>query len=69
VSRYTVDLGDQFDETLGELAAAKHTTKSDIIRRALASYAYLNKESSIAQGKKVSITNDEDRVLKDIVLP
>lgn len=70
MSRYSVDLGDQFDSTLAQLAASKGTTKADIIRRALASYAYLSNEAPTSDGeKKVSITDEEGTVLKDIVLP
>lgn len=65
--RFTVDFGENFDKLLTDLAAEKQTTKAEIIRRAVASYAVLNQNTS--DGKKVSITDERDRVIKDIVLP
>jgi predicted transcriptional regulator len=67
--RYTIDMGEDIDRLLSQLAATKGTTKSEIIRRALASYNYLITNAAPEQGKKVSITDQEDRVLKDVVLP
>ena len=65
--RYTVDFGEKFDRLLTELARSDETTKSEIIRRAVAAYSYLRSEAH--DGKKVSITNAQDQVVKDVVLP
>lgn len=67
MSRYTIDLGEKFDELLTALAKGKDITKSEIIRRAVASYAYLAKETE--EGRRVSITDAGDRIVKDVVLP
>jgi predicted transcriptional regulator len=66
--QYSVTFDDGFDQALSEAAARQRTTKADIIRKAVASYIYLNKETA-SDDRKVSITNDQDRVIKDVVLP
>lgn len=68
-TRYTIDLDQTFDETLSELAATKGTSKAEIIKRALATYGYISGQASPASGRKVSITDNNDKVLKDIVVP
>lgn len=65
---YTIDLGPKFDDLLTNLARTKETTKAEIIRRAVASYAYLQDHTK-SEGLKVSITDTNDRVVKDVVLP
>lgn len=65
--RYTIDVGEKFDEILTKLARSNETTKSEIIRRAVASYSLLTEQTT--DGRKVSITDGQDRVLKDILLP
>ena len=67
--RYTIDFGGDTDSLLQELAESKGVSKAEIIRNALASYAYLSSNTDRAKGRKVSITDSKDRVLKDIVLP
>jgi hypothetical protein len=65
-----MEVGEDFDRVLSELAKAKDTTKSEIIRRAVASYAYLDGQVRAGGNhKKVSITTEDDRVVKDVVLP
>lgn len=68
-TRYTIDLDQAFDEKLSTLAAEKRTTKAEIIKRALATYNMLSAQAPINSNTKVSITNDEDKVLKDIIIP
>ena len=67
--RYTIDFGKDFDQRLSQLAKAKGTTKAEIIRRAVATYAFLAQQTEVEDGIKVSITDDEDQVLKDVILP
>ena len=67
--RYTIDFGKDFDERLSQLAKHKGTTKAEIIRRAVATYAFLAQQTEVEDGIKVSITDDEDQVLKDVILP
>ena len=51
MSRFTLDLGPQFDEVLASLAKSREVPKSEIIRRAVASYAYLC--DAYEAGKKI----------------
>ena len=68
--RFTIDVGERFDELLTSMAKSEDTTKSEIIRRSVAAYIYLVNETERGKnGKKVSITNDKDQVIKDVVLP
>jgi hypothetical protein len=68
VPRYTIDIDAQFDKTLTNLANGG--SKADVIRKAVQTYSYLksevpNRESS----KRVSITDADGKVQKDIILP
>ena len=67
--QYTVEFGTAFDRLLGELAQAKGTTRSEILRRAVATYEFLDRHVDPAVGVKVSITDRDDQVLKDVMLP
>ena len=70
MARYTMDLDDSFDQTLNDLAQGANTdakTKADVIRRAVASYKFLKEQE--AANNKISITNKDGKVLKDVVLP
>lgn len=69
MSRYTVDFSKDFDKLLSELADMKSMSKAEIIRRAVASYAFLDKQAPRSSDKKISITDKNDKVIKDIVLP
>jgi hypothetical protein len=69
MSRFTVDLGPEFDQKLSSLAGPG-STKAEVIRRALIAYEALKKEEQ--QGHKVSITGEVDnknKILKDVILP
>lgn len=68
MSRYTFEFTEELDEALKHLAKKKGTTKADVLRRAVASYAYLDKEMTKTD-QKVSITDGTDQVVKDVVLP
>ena len=65
--RFTIDVGEKFNEVLTRLAKSRETSKSEIIRRAVATYSMLSEQT--ADGRKVSITDARDHVLKDIILP
>ena len=65
--KLTVEFNDKMNEILEELAKDKGTSKVEVLRRAVALYRYLDSEQKEGD-KKVSITQD-DRVVKDIVLP
>jgi hypothetical protein len=69
MSRFTLDFSPEFVTLLEGLAESKGLTKAEILRRAVASYSFLDGQTRSEPGRKVSITNQEDKVLKDVVLP
>lgn len=69
MAKYTIDFDDAFNNTLEDLKdKTDATTKADVIRRAVASYKVLKAESA-SDDKKISITSDDGKILKDIILP
>jgi len=66
--RLTIEFPEQIAQILTDLAAKDHTTKVDVIRRALALYNYVHREA-VDKKLKLSITDDRDEILKDIVFP
>jgi predicted transcriptional regulator len=69
VPRLTIQFDRQIDKMLKELAERKGTTKVDILRRALAAYKYLDDEVFDDDGKRISVTSKENKILKDVILP
>lgn len=67
--RYTIDMDDQFDKKLTDLAKENNTTKSEIIRRALTSYDYLTGKAKPEEGKNVAIVNSNGEIEQRIILP
>ena len=65
--RITIEFSEQLDNILKDLAQEGNTSKVEIIRRALALYNYVNKEVK-HKDLKLSVTNDNDELLKEIVL-
>jgi predicted transcriptional regulator len=65
--RITIEYSDQADAILRDLAKKGHTSKVDVIRRALALYNYVNKEVK-EKNLKLAVANANDKVLKEIVL-
>lgn len=66
--RFTIDVDDEFNETLNRLASGG--SKADVIRKAVASYQYLKSEVPNSQSdKRISITDSQGNVQKDVVLP
>jgi len=66
--KLTIRFGDKTDKLLKELAEEKGTTKTEIIRRALATYKYLDEETKDGN-KRVSITTTNNETIKDVILP
>ena len=64
--RLTIEFPDKANDILNELAEKDQTTKVDVLRRALALYNYLHAEP-IEKDLKVSITDKNDEIIKDIV--
>ena len=69
MARYTIDIDDKFDALLTKVAADKNSTKAQAIRDAVASYGFLKKLVDGNDDVKVSITDKNDKVLKDVQLP
>ncbi len=66
--RLTIEFPEQVNEVLKDLAKKDETTKVDVLRRALALYNFVHKEA-IDKNLKLSITDDKDTILKEIVFP
>lgn len=67
--RYTMDLDPAFDRTLTQLAQSKGVSKSEIIKRAVASYSFLNQRAGgDPDHKVVRVVNDEGKET-EILLP
>jgi len=68
MQRFTIDIDDQFNKTLTDLANG--SSKADVIRKAVATYNYLKTEvPNQESGKRVSITDAGGKVQKDVILP
>lgn len=66
--RFTIDIDDQFNNTLTSLANGG--SKADVIRRAVASYQYLKSQVPNSQSdNRISITDVNGNVQKDVILP
>lgn len=66
--KLTIRFGEKTDELLKELAKIKGTTKSEIIRRALVTYKYL--DDQVRDGNNhISIKSADDQTIKDVILP
>jgi predicted transcriptional regulator len=68
--RFTIDFDNDFDKTLSDLVKnTDATTKADVIRRAVASYSFLKKQQKANRDSKLVIADQNDKVLKEVVLP
>ena len=66
--RLTIEFPDEGDKILRDLAKDEHTTKREVIRRALALYNYLHQEGvKMGSDKRVSITDKDNKIIKDIL--
>ena len=68
MARFTIDTDQQFDQNLNDLVNMTGGTKADVLRKAVATYKYLKTEDQQPQNK-VSITNKDNVVVKDVILP
>ena len=66
--KLTIRFGEKTDKLLKELAEEKGTTKTEIIRRALVTYKYLDDETKDS-ASTVSITSRDNKTIKDVILP
>jgi predicted transcriptional regulator len=67
MARFTVQFDDEIEKILSDLAKTRKTTKAEILRRALASYSFLDKERQ--NKKKIIIMDDTDQIIKEVILP
>lgn len=67
MARLTVEFPPAVNDILEKLADAEQTTKRETIRRALALYNYIHEQGVTGEDRKLSITDRNDRILKDIV--
>lgn len=65
--KLTVEFSGRWHDLLSELAAKEGTTKSDVLRRALALLKYVEDEVGANDKRRLAIAED-DKVLKEIVL-
>ncbi len=68
MARFTIDTDQQFDQNLNDLVNMTGGTKADVLRKAVATYKYLKTEDQQPENK-VSITNKDNVVVKDVILP
>lgn len=64
--RITLEFTDELYKKLNELAARERIDAVEVIRRALALYSYSHEEV-VENKRRLSITDEQDKVLKNIV--
>jgi hypothetical protein len=64
--RLTLEVSEDVDRLLRDLAQAEGIDKYEVIRRALALYQYLHKEATV-ENHKLQIANQEGGVIENIV--
>ena len=68
MAKLTVEFSDGMTKLLESLARKNGTTKVDVIRRALALYNYVDEEVLDKKGRKLSITESDNKILKDLIV-
>jgi len=64
MARMTVEFNPQVSQMLGELAKTEGRTKTEILRRALGLYSYLDKEMAGREDERfLAVTDRENHVL------
>lgn len=66
MARLTVQFPDKTDAIISELASKEQISKTEVIRRALSLYKYLDKEAK-EKGLKIALTDENDNIVKEIV--
>ena len=67
MARLTVQFPEATSEILADLSAQDQVSKTEILRRALAVYKYLEKETRGGK-RKVAITDENGKVVKEILI-
>jgi predicted transcriptional regulator len=68
MGKYTIQINSEVEKLLDDLGAASPEDRATLIQKALASYIYLKQQSS-APNLNVSLTDADQRILKNIDLP
>ena len=67
MARMTIEVPDKLNALLEQIAKTDGLAKVDVIRRAIALYNFAHQQG-VPEGKvKLSLTDKNDKVLKDIV--
>lgn len=68
MAKLTVKFPERTSKILEELSDNDEVSKTEVLRRALALYKYIDDETRKAKGRKVAITDEEDKVIKEILI-
>lgn len=68
MARFTVQFPEKTSSMLEELAEREEVSKTEILRRALSVYKFLDTEIRKEKGNKVAIANAHDKILKEILI-
>jgi hypothetical protein len=64
--RLTIEFPESVDKIIKELAKKNQTTKVEVLRRALSLYYYVRNETE-GSDQKLSITDKDDKIVKDLI--
>lgn len=65
--RITIELSAKINKMLKELADKQHTSKVDVLRRALVLYNYAHREVKDKE-RKLVVADEDAKVLRELVL-
>ena len=68
MARLTIQFPEKTSNILKEMAENEESTQTEILKRAVALYKYLGNEMKKEKGRKVSITDKNDKIIKEIVM-
>ncbi len=68
-STYTLSLSADLEKSFSAIASKTATSKSELIKRALATYAFLNREMEERKGAKVLIAQDDGSEVEEVEIP
>ena len=68
MARLTVQFPEKTSQILNELAEKDEVSKTEVLRRAIALYKYLESELGKEDGRKLKIADKDDNILKEIVI-
>jgi predicted transcriptional regulator len=65
--RMTVDLSEQVERLLAELAESEDRSKTEVLRRAIGLYSYLDKQMrDDAAGNAIAVIDKDGKVVKQL---